>query len=111
LPQEPEHDGYEIGLTPDAADQLAKLPPWLQGAAESHMFNRIAPNPVGASIRVTSVNGRAIGAYSSLQVGPIDGYLHQLTFIFRYCDNEKRIEITSIGYMPVEPPMSDNASD
>jgi hypothetical protein len=61
-----------------------------------------ANDPVRVSEKVPAPDGgRAIGTRSTHQVGPIDGVLHQLTFLWHYGGDEKTIKVTAIGYMRV----------
>jgi len=50
------------------------------------------------------VYGRSVAARSIHQVGPIAGVVHHLTFLFHYTEDETKIVITAIGYMPVRLP-------
>jgi hypothetical protein len=92
-------------LTDDALADLNALPIWLQRIAESFIMDTLAKDPVRASSTPAKLDhGREVGARSNLQVGPVDGLLHQLTFLFQYGEDEAKIKITQIGYLPVRLP-------
>jgi hypothetical protein len=89
-------------LTEEAEAALNALPVWLQRDAESYISDILAKDPVRAASKPErGVLGREVGARSNLQIGPIDGAIHHLTFLFRFSQDETKIEITAIGYMPV----------
>jgi hypothetical protein len=56
---------------------------------------------VRASDRPVTAYGKPVGAYNYHQIGPVGQTIHHLSFLFRYAENEKTIEITAIGYMQV----------
>jgi hypothetical protein len=96
---------YDVELTPDAEADLAALPVWIQDAAETYLRERLAKNPVMESETVSPpLFGRVLGTRATHQVGPIEGAIHHLTFLFHYAPGETTLIITAIGYMPVVPP-------
>jgi hypothetical protein len=99
------HIDFDVELTPDAESDLLALPVWLRDAAEEYLFKRLARNPVSESEKPRRLRfGREIGGRATHQVGPLEGAIHHLTFLFRYATNENTIIITAVGYMPVVAP-------